>query len=156
MSFQKGKRQFKKIPRGKLPQACRIHISPVNGAVTFQGPFNEDFNKEFLAAIDHKNRLWDKERKVWKTLPDFLTVVVEIANRHYSTIEGLEEIYKNDYDIIGVAEDTPMPVIRKFVKEMRVFYAPDKAPPGKRDEYTDKIQEIADAMSRIEQERGDE
>jgi preprotein translocase subunit Sec63 len=122
--------------------------------VSFQAPFNEEFNKEFLAAVDHKRRMWDKERKVWRTTPDLLTVVVEIAQRHFSKIEGLEEIYKNDYDVIGVSDDMPLDAIRAVVKALRIVYAPDHAPAGEKDEYTDKIQEIADAMTRIELERG--
>lgn len=159
MSFQKGgtsRRKFKKMKRGKLQQPCRIMVSPVNGTVSFQAPFNEDFNKEFLAAVDHKRRQWDKERKVWRTVPELLTVVVEIAQRHFSKIEGLEAIYQNDYDVIGVADDMPLDAIRATVKALRVVYAPDLAPPGKKEEYTEKIQEIADAWGRIQDERRDE
>lgn len=158
MSFQKGgggSRKFKKMKRGKLQQACRILVSPVNGTVSFQAPFNEDFNKEFLAAIEHKHRLWDKEKKIWRTTPEFITVVVDIASRHFSKIEGLAEIYKNDYDVIGVSEEMPLQVIEATVKALRIIYAPDHAPAGKLEEYTDKIQEIADAWGRIQQERGE-
>ncbi len=157
MSFQKGggTRKFQKMKRGKLQQPCRILVSPVNGTVSFQAPYNEEFNKEFLAAIEHKKRQWDKERKVWRTTPDLLTVVVEIAQRHFSKIEGLEEIYKNDYDVIGVSEELPLEAIRATVKALRIAYAPDLAPAGMKEEYTDKIQEIADAMGRIEMERGE-
>lgn len=158
MAFQKGgtgRRKFQKMKRGKLQQPCRIMVSPTNHTVSFQAPFNEDFNKEFLAAIDHKKRQWDGERKVWRTTPDLLTVVVEIAQRHFSKIEGLDAIYKNDYDVIGVADDMPMEAIRAVVKALRIVYAPDHAPPGEKEAYTDKIQEIADAMTRIEQERGE-
>jgi preprotein translocase subunit Sec63 len=158
MSFQKGggsSRKFKKMKRGKLQQACRILVSPVNGTVSFQAPFNEDFNKEFLAAVDHKRRMWDKERKVWRTLPELLTTVVEIAQRHFSKIEGLEAIYQNDYDVIGVSDDMPLKAIEAVVKALRIVYAPDHAPAGQKDEYTDKIQEIADAWGRIQQERGE-
>jgi preprotein translocase subunit Sec63 len=156
MAFQKGQRKFQKLKRGKLQQPCRILVSPVNGTVAFQAPFNEEFNKEFLATVDHKRRQWDGERKVWRTVPELLTVVVEIAQRHFSKIEGLEEIYQNDYDIIGVSQEMPMSVIKATVKALRIAYAPDLAPAGKKEEYTDKLQEIADALSRIEAERGDE
>ena len=154
MTFQSGgKRKFKKMKRGKLQQPCRIIVSPVNGTVSFQAPFNEDFNKEFLAAIDHKKMLWDKEKRVWRTLPELLTVVIEIAQRHFSVIEGLEAIYQNDYDVIGVSDNMPIDVIRATVKALRIAYAPDLAPPEKKQEYTEKIQEIADAWGRIQEER---
>ena len=157
MAFQKGggQRKFQKMKRGKVQQPCRILVSPVNGTVSFQAPFNEEFNKEFLAAVEHKKRQWDGDRKVWRTTPDLLTVVVEIAQRHFSKIEGLEAIYQNDYDVIGVSDDMPLDAIRAVVKALRIVYAPDLAPPGEKEAYTDKIQEIADAMTRIEQERGE-
>jgi DnaJ-class molecular chaperone len=83
-------------------------------------------------------------------------VVVEIAQRHFSKIEGLEEIYQNDYDVIGISEEMPMEVIKATVKALRIVYHPDRAPAGSKEEYTDKLQEIADAYSRIQTERGDE
>ncbi len=155
MAFQTGQRRrtFKKIQKGKLPQPCRILISPVNGTVSFQAPFNEDFNKEFLALVNHKLRLWDRDKKVWRIVPEMLTTVVEVAQRHFSKIEGLEAIYQNDYDIIGVSDDMPLEAIKATVKALRVVYAPDLAPPEMKEEYTEKIQNIADAMSRIEMER---
>jgi len=155
MAFQKGQRKFKKIQRGKIPQPCRILISPINGTVSFQAPYNEDFHKEFLALVNHKLRLWDKEKKVWRIVPEMLTTIVEVAQRHFSKIEGLEAIYKNDYDIIGVSDEMPMEVIRATVKALRIAFAPDHAPAGMQEEYTEKLQEIADAMGRIEKERGE-
>jgi preprotein translocase subunit Sec63 len=153
MAFQKGQRKFKKLQRGKIPQPCRILISPVNGTVSFQAPFSEEFNKEFLALVNHKLRLWDRDKKVWQTVPEMLTTVVEVAQRHFSKIEGLETIYQNDYDIIGVSDNMPIEVIRATVKALRIVYAPDHAPAGMQEEYTEKLQEIADAMGRIEIER---
>ncbi len=155
--FQKGgqKRQSR-MKKGKIPQACRILVSPVNGSVSFQAPFNEDFNKEFLAAVDQKRRLWDPERKLWKAVPELLNVIVDIAQKHYAKVEGLTDIYKNDYDVIGVSADLSMTVIRATVKALRIDFAPDHAPDGMQEEYTDRIQEISEAFARIEAERGDE
>ncbi len=170
MAFQKGKRKFKKIKRGKLQQPCRILVSPVNGTISFKAPFNEDFHKEFLATVDHKRRQWDGDKGLWRTVPELLTVVVELAQKHYSKIEGLEEIYQNDYDIIGIHQDMPMVVVRAAVKALRIAYAPDKIHhtgdykdifPGAanvtiaREMATDKLQEISDALGRIELERGE-
>lgn len=155
MGFQKGgkKRKFKAMAKGKIAQPCKIVISPVNGTISFQAPHNEDFNKEFLAAIDHKKRQWDPDKKIWRALPELLTVVIDIAQRHYSNIEGLDAIYMSDYDVIGVSEDMPMAVIKATVKALRIAYAPDRAPDHLKAEYTDKLQSIADALSRIEAER---
>ena len=168
MAFQKGNRKFKKIKRGKLQQPCRILVSPVIGTISLKAPLNEDFHKEFLATVDHKRRQWDGDKGLWRTVPELLTVVVELAQKHYSKIEGLEEIYQNDYDIIGVSQDLPMSVLRTTVKALRIAYAPDKihVTDDYKDKFpdaanitiaremaTEKVQEIAEAMSRIEQER---
>lgn len=109
----------------KAKRPCRIIVAP-NGVVSVQAPFNEEFRDDFLAAIDSRRRQWDGKRELWMTTPELLPTVVEILQRHFSRIEGLDELMRDEYDVIGVAHGTPIVIVEAVVKAWRKEYHPDR------------------------------
>ena len=114
----------KRTAKGKIRQPARLVIA-TDGTTSLHTPSNQEFRDAFFGLIPDSQREYDEKRNIWRVSPDVAQEVLDVALQHFSKIDGIDKLFRTDWDIIGIAQGTPMPMVKAYVKALRVTYAPD-------------------------------
>ena len=108
----------------RVTQPCRIVVGS-SGVVSFYAPFNEQFLNEFKTAFVHDDRHWNPERKIYQIKPENITKLIEVMQKYYNKIEGLDALIESPFDVLKITPDAPLELVKLAAKALRIKYAPD-------------------------------
>lgn len=128
----------------RVTQPCRISVNS-SGVVSFFAPFNESFLQEFKNVFNHEDRHWNPDRKIWQIKQAGIAALVEILNKYYNKIEGLDALIESPFDVIKVTPDAPNEVVKVAAKTLRTKYHPDKITIGNYRDLFPEAQDVTQA-----------
>jgi hypothetical protein len=108
----------------RVTQPCRIVVGS-SGIVSFYAPYNEQFLGEFKNVFAHIDRHWNPERKIWQIKPEKITALIEVMQKYYNKIEGLDALIESPFDVLKITPDAPLELVKLAAKALRIKYAPD-------------------------------
>lgn len=140
----------------KVRQPCRIVVSQ-QGVVTIVAPYNKAFIDEWQKELSTDNYEWIEKAKKYTLKPSVLEQCVQIAQKYFPRVEGLEDIIESPYDTLKVAENAPLEVCIAAEKALRVLHHPDRAEGDEdREARTDFCQELGEALKEIMESQQEE
>jgi hypothetical protein len=108
----------------RVTQPCRIVVGS-SGVVSFYAPFNENFLEEFKNVFHKHDRHWNPERKIWQIKAEGIAALVEVLQKYYNKIEGLDALIESPFDVLKITPDAPLRLVRAAAKMLRAEYHPD-------------------------------
>ncbi|MHA1951879.1 MAG: hypothetical protein ACW99G_24080 [Candidatus Thorarchaeota archaeon] len=109
----------------RVTQPCRIVVGS-SGVVSFYAPFNENFLEEFKNVFHKHDRHWNPDRKIWQIKAEGIAALVEVLNKYYNKIEGLDALIESPFDVLKITPDAPLELVKLAAKALRIKYAPDR------------------------------
>ncbi len=108
----------------RVTQPCRIVVGS-SGVVSFYAPYNETFLAEFKNVFNKHDRHWNPDRKIWQIKQEGIAALVEVLQKYYNKIEGLDSLIESPYDVLRVTPEASRKLVRMSAKVLRTEYHPD-------------------------------
>jgi hypothetical protein len=96
-----------------------------SGVVSFYAPYNEQFLAEFKNVFHTHDRHWNPDRKIWQIKQEGISALIEVMQKYYNKIEGLDALIESPFDVLKVTPDAPVRLVKASAKALRHMYHPD-------------------------------
>jgi hypothetical protein len=117
-----------------------------SGVVNFYAPYNEAFLAEFKNVFNVHDRHWNPDRKIWQIKQEGIAALIEVMQKYYNKIEGLDALIESPFDVLKVTPDAPVKLVRMAAKVLRSEYHPDHINFGNFQEKFPEAQSLEEAV----------